>query len=149
MADDRTAAAAIEARVDALREAWNRQSAKDFAACFTEDAEHINVFGMLRRGRAEILSSHDTQAFRTMFKDMIMRETERRLRFIRSDVAMVDLRWEMTGSRDPQGKPVGSRYGLLSLVLTEDAGNWLVKFFHNQDLPAPERVAAVAAALRA
>jgi uncharacterized protein (TIGR02246 family) len=153
MADDNAAKAEIETLVADLQRAWNAHDFNAYAACFHEDAHFTNVFGLRRNGRAEIEASHLTATFLDMFKDSRYTPTETRVRFIRPDIAQVDVAWEMTGSRDPFGNAVPKRYGLLNLVATKEAratggAAWLLKVFHNQDLPPPERIAEIAKLLR-
>jgi uncharacterized protein (TIGR02246 family) len=149
MTGDASDRAEIEKLVVLLQDAWNAHDFPAYAGCFHHDASFTNVFGLLRQGRAEIESSHLAAAFLAMFKDSHYEVADTRIVFLRPDVAQVDVRWDMTGSRDPFGKAVPKRYGLLSLVATKesagpDAGTWLFKTFHNQDMPPPERVAEIA-----
>jgi uncharacterized protein (TIGR02246 family) len=141
--------AEIDRLVVRLQDAWNAHDFRAYAACFHHDASFTNVFGLLRQGRAEIESSHLAAAFLAMFKDSHYETAETRVLFLRPDVAQIDVRWDMIGSRDPFGKAVPKRYGLLNLVATKepagpDAGTWLFKTFHNQDMPPPDRVAEIA-----
>ena len=57
-------------------------------------------------------------------------------RFIRPDVAAVDVHWEMTGATDAQGNPRPDRRGLLSFTMEKNAGQWQIVVMHNQDLTA-------------
>jgi uncharacterized protein (TIGR02246 family) len=139
----------IEKLVARLQDAWNAHDFRAYAACFHDDAIFTNVFGLIRNGRAEIESSHLATSFLNMFRDSHYEATDTRVVFLRPDVAQVDVRWQMAGSRDPFGNAVPKRYGLLNLVATreqggKDAGTWLFKTFHNQDLPPPERAAEIA-----
>jgi uncharacterized protein (TIGR02246 family) len=148
MTEDSADRADIEELVMRLQRAWNAHDFTAYAACFHDSAVFTNVFGLIRRGRAEIETSHIAPAFLNMFKDSRYEAAETRVMFLRPDVAQLDVRWEMTGSRDPFGKAVDRRYGLLSLIATKessgpDAGAWLLKTFHNQDLPPPARVAEI------
>lgn len=44
----------------------------------------------------------------------------------------------MTGATDAQGNPRPERSGVLSFVMTKDAGHWQIAVMHNQDLtPTP------------
>lgn len=149
MTDYQVEQLSIERLIAALQAAWNAHDFKAYAACFHDDADFINVFGLLRKGRAEIEASHLTPNFLKMFKDSHYETTDMRVRFIRPDVAQIDVRWEMTGSRDPFGHAVPKRYGLLSLIATRNSvatpyGGWLFAVFHNQDLAPPERLAEIA-----
>ena len=79
-----------------------------------------------------------------MFKDSHLSVTETRVRLIRPDVAAVDVKWTMTGARDPLGNPWPQREGLLNWIATRHAGGWLIDVSHNMDLPSPNLAKAQA-----
>ncbi len=124
--------------VNAMVAAWNRHDAQAFAAVFAEDADFTNVFGIEAKGRARVESTHAV-IFRTLFQDSVWTTAATKIRFLSQDIAVVDIRWHLEGSCDPQGNRVGSRHGLMSLVLRRESGRWQILVFHNQDLPSPER----------
>src|SRR5208282_5362822 len=105
---------AIAAVIDRFMDAWNRHDAKSFAAVFAEDADFTNVRGIGASGRANIESFH-APMFATIFSKSHQEYTGIKTRFIRPDVASVDVRWKMTGATDPQGNPRPERGGLFSL----------------------------------
>jgi uncharacterized protein (TIGR02246 family) len=107
-----------------------------FAAVFAEDADFTNVRGAGASGRAKIEEFH-APIFATIFKNSVLRYTEIKIRFVRPEVAAVDVRWSMTGATDPQGNPSPDRRGLLNFVMTKDAGNWQIAVMHNMDLSGP------------
>jgi hypothetical protein len=43
--------------------------------------------------------------FATMFKNSVQKYTDIKIRFVRPDIAAVDVRWEMTGATDAHGNP--------------------------------------------
>jgi uncharacterized protein (TIGR02246 family) len=110
MKDRDSARAAIEARLAAMAAAWDRHDAEAFVEGFAEDVDFTNVFGLLVQGRAAVAAAH-AAIFKGMFSDSTLALTDTRIRFIRDDVAAVDVRWEMTGARDPHGKPWPERHG--------------------------------------
>ena len=135
---------AIEGIAAKLAAAWNRYDAQAFGAVFAEDAEFTNVFGMAVKGRAGIEALH-APLFKTIFSDSTLTVTETRVRLIRPDVASVDVKWKMTGARDPLGNPWPDREGLLNWITTKHGDTWLIDVSHNMDLPAPELRKAQAA----
>jgi len=143
MADDK-ARRDIQALVDALVAAWNAHDARAYALPFAPEAEFTNVFGLVQKGRAAIEAAH-AAIFNTMFKDSRLALTETRIRFIRPDIAAIDVRWTMTGARDPTGKPWPARHGLLNQIATREHGVWSIAVSHNMDLPAPEMIKAIVA----
>lgn len=133
-------AAAIEI-VDALVSAWNAHDAGAFAAVFAADADFTNVFGMRAHGRAAIEAFHQP-IFATMFKDSRLTAGPPRVRRVRSDVAAVDLPWEMTGARDPTGGEWQRRRGLINMLIVRGPDGWAIAVLHNTEFPAPELAAA-------
>lgn len=144
MTSSKSADQAVQEIVAALVAAWNRHDAHAFAAVFAEDADFTNVFGMVQKGRAGIEAAH-APIFKTMFKDSQLSVSETRVRLIRPDVASVDVRWSMSGARDPLGNPWPEREGLLNWIVTEHAGHWQIDVSHNMDLPSPDLSKAQAA----
>jgi uncharacterized protein (TIGR02246 family) len=137
MADEQAAKRAIEGIAAKLVEAWNRHDAHAFAEAFAVDADFTNVFGMVQMGRAGIEAGH-APVFKTMFKDSRLTVTETRVRLIRPDVAAVDVKWTMTGARDPHGNPWPERVGLLNWIVTKHGERWLIDVSHNMDLPSAD-----------
>lgn len=122
-------------------DAWNHHDVKAFAAVFAEDADCTNWRGDGASGRAKIEEMH-APVFDTIFKNSHLQHTDIKIRFIRPDVAAVDIRWKMTGATDPQGNPRPERQGLLSFVMANDAAQWQIVVMHNLDvtaLPPPVR----------
>lgn len=126
---------AIAALMDRFVGAWNMHDAKAFAAVFAEDADFTNWRGTGAGGRSEIEKFH-APMFATIFKNSHQAYTAIKTRFIRPDVAAVDVHWEMTGATDAQGIPRPDRQGLLSLVMAKNGGQWQILVMHNLDLTA-------------
>lgn len=124
----------IEKTLNAFMAAWNVHDAKAFAAQFAEDADFTNVRGAGAHGRAAVEAFH-APLFATRFKDTHQTLLRHTVRFIKPDVAAVDAWWDMTGAKDPEGKEIPKRQGLLNFILTKTAGAWLITVMHNMDLP--------------
>jgi len=128
---------AIRGVMDGFMDAWNRHDAKAFAAQFSEDADFTNVRGRGASGRSKIEEFH-APVFATIFKNSDQKFTDIKIRFIRPDVAAVDVHWEMTGATDAAGNPGPLRQGLLNFVMTKSKGKWQIVVMHNLDLtPLP------------
>lgn len=126
---------AIRDVMDRFVDAWNHHDAKAFAAVFAEDADFTNWRGIGASGRSNIEQFH-APIFATIFKNSHQKYTDIKIRFLRPDVASVDVHWELTGVLDPQGNPHADRNGLLSFVMTKDAGRWQITVMHNLDVTA-------------
>jgi uncharacterized protein (TIGR02246 family) len=126
---------AILTLMDRFMDAWNRHDAKAFAAVFAEDADFTNWRGTGASGRSKIEEFH-APTFATIFKNSHQKYTTIKSRFIRPDVAAVDVHWEMTGAMDAQGNPRPDRLGLLNFVVAKNDGQWQILVMHNLDLTA-------------
>jgi uncharacterized protein (TIGR02246 family) len=126
---------AIRTIVKRFMDAWNHHDAKAFAEVFAEDADFTNWRGDGANGRGKIQEMH-ASVFDTVFKNSHQEHTDIKIRFIRPDVAVADIRWRMTGATDGQGNPRPERQGLLSCVMANDAAQWQIVVMHNLDLTA-------------
>ncbi len=127
----------IEAFVAGLTDAWNRGDAKAFSARFAADGSFTNVLGIVAYGR-EIFELRHSEIFSTIYKGSVLRQSIGMVRFIRPDVAVVDVDAALTGyARLPPGVQAGSD-GLLraklQLVLTREDDGWWIAAFHNVDV---------------
>jgi uncharacterized protein (TIGR02246 family) len=127
---------AIRSVMDSFMDAWNHHDAKAWTAVFTDDADFTNVLGVSASGRSDIEQFH-ANVFATIFKDSHQKYTGIKIRFIRPDVAAVDVHWEMTGSTSPAGDPVPLRQGLLNFTMTKNHDIWQIVVMHNMNLAAP------------
>ena len=130
--------AAVHALVKRFAEATNAKDVKAFGSVFAEDGEFTNPVGMSVKGRTAIEQFHAalfSEANRPSFAKAHLTIIDTSVRFVRSDVATVDVKWEQTGAISPEGKPWGTRRGILSWVVKRDNGKWLIAVWHNLELP--------------
>ena len=84
------------------------------------------------------------EIFSTIFKGSTLRQAIRKIRFVRPDVAIVDVDTEMTGyARLPLGVQAGADGILrtrLQQVLLKENGTWWIAAYHNVDVkPLPPK----------
>ena len=133
----------IEALVAGLTDAWNRGDAKAFSARFAADGSFTNVLGIVAYGR-EVFELRHSEIFSTIYEGSVLQQSIGKLRFIRPDVAVVDVDAAVSGYRRlPPGVQAGSDGVLrakLQLVLTRENDGWWIAAFHNVDVkPLPPR----------
>src|SRR5262249_56682591 len=81
----------------ALESAHNKHDARAFAAIFVLDGDFTSVRGMTARGRTAIEEFHrpmfegDTSKGNPSFKNAILKVDDVKVRFLRPDVASVDM----------------------------------------------------------
>ena len=135
---DDSRSAAIHQLVDRFDQAVNAKDVKAFGSVFAEDGEFTNPVGMSVKGRTAIEQFHAalfSETNKPSFAHAHLKVLDTNIRLIRPDVATVDVKWEQTGAIDPQGKPWGTRRGILSWVVAQDNGQWYVVVWHNLELP--------------
>ncbi len=130
----------VRALIAAFGEAFAKLDAHAFSMVFHEDADFTNVWGMTAHGRKAIEEFHrpllegDGAGDIPSFKHAELKVLETHIRFLRPDVASVDVLWSQTGAVR-NGQDMGLRKGLLMLIATNDQGNWGIAVMHNMDLP--------------
>ncbi len=110
-------------------EAFNRHEPHQ-PQSFTPDADFVNVYGMWRRGPAEI-EGRQGERMRTVLKEAKITLIELRIRFIRPDVAVVHQLHEMRGMLSNSGERMPPHEELSVRVMVKEQGKWLITAFHN------------------
>jgi hypothetical protein len=75
--------------------------------------------GHLMVGKEEIERMH-AYPFTTVLKDAILTVKSIRTREIQPEVVSVDIVWESTGSKTREGKPLPTRWGLMTLIVKKE-----------------------------
>jgi uncharacterized protein (TIGR02246 family) len=122
--------AAIKQFAAAWSDVWNRHDAHAAAMAFVEDNDFSNTTGVPTHGRKD-LEDHYNVIFNTFLKDAHRTDTVRSIRFLTPGIAVVDVDWQMTGARTPDGKDNPNRKGLLTWVVTKQHdGQWMITIYH-------------------
>ncbi len=131
----------VQALVDKVAHALNAKDLKAFGSSFAEDGEFMNPVGMSAKGRTAIEEFHAPmfaerrEPNKPSFTHARFTVLDKSIRFLRPDVAAVNIKWEQTGAIAPDGSPWGTRRGILSWVVTRNNGVWLIAVWHNLELP--------------
>lgn len=110
-------------------ESFNRHEGPQ-AAVYTSDADFVNVYGMWRKGPAEI-EGRQKERMETVLKDAKITLIDLRIRFVRPDVAIVHQTHEMSGMLNSEGKTMAPHRELGIRVMVKERGKWLTTAFHN------------------
>ena len=111
-------------------ESFNKKHEAPQSAAFTPDADFVNVYGMWRRGPAEI-EGRQGERMKTVLKDAKITLQDLRIRFIRPDVAIVHETHELSGMRNDKGETIPPQQELSIRVMVKEKGKWLIRAFHN------------------
>ncbi|MEJ7699855.1 MAG: SgcJ/EcaC family oxidoreductase [Pyrinomonadaceae bacterium] len=119
--------AMIRANVKQMETGWNAHDSKAFAAPFAANADYVVVNGMYSKGRDEIEKGH-TGIFTTIYKDSRNAPTIRSVRFLRKDVAVVHVEWNLEFQ---SGGKMLKGHALSTMIMTKDNGKWSIAAFQN------------------
>jgi uncharacterized protein (TIGR02246 family) len=119
--------AAIRQVVKQLEDGWNAHDGKAFAAPFATDADYVVVNGMKFKGRDAIAAGH-TQIFTTIYKDSHNVGTVKSIRFLRPDVAIVHIEWNLEFN---MGGETRKAQAMNTMVMAKDGGKWNIAAFQN------------------
>src|ERR1700680_3230624 len=89
---------AIHTRVDEFVSAWNTHNARAMSMLYAEDADVINPFGRVAKGRTEIERLFKDE-HSTGLKDSRMSVRPEKIRLLSPDIAITDHAYELTGIR--------------------------------------------------
>ena len=117
--------------------AWNAGDGKAFSASFAPDGSFTNIRGTVFYGHRAFEDRH-VEIFRTFFRGSKLVMSPTRIRFVRPDVAIVDVATELSELRGP---PPGVRPGAdgrirtrLQEVFVKGGSEWRVESYHNVDV---------------
>ncbi len=128
--------AAIEQARERFIAAWNQHDPLLFSEAFSTDADVTNWRGDHMRSRKAVLDFHGPMFKGPVFSGSTQSAKTRRIRFLRPDIAVVDVDWDMTGAKTPEGVARPPRKGLLSWVMVKEQERWLIAVMHNTDFTA-------------
>ena len=132
--------AAIAKAVQNYMDSWNSHDVHAVGLSYAEDCDFVNNFGDVTHGRAGM------EATFAPFMTGVYSQTNqtgkvRSIRFLKSDVAAVDVDWEMTGAKNQDGTLRPTRKGIHSLVMTKESdGNWLITIMHVHEFTSSPRI---------
>lgn len=135
-ADRATIAKAIQSYMDL----WNTHDIHSVAMLYAEDCDFINNFGDVTHGR-DAFEKTFSAFMAGPYSATVQSGTIRSVRFLKPDVAAVDVDWEMTGAKNPDGTVRPTRKGIHSLIMTKQAsGSWLITIMHVHEFTSTPRI---------
>jgi ketosteroid isomerase-like protein len=126
---------------------WNRHDMDAFGKLFAPDAEFVNVAGVVWTGRQSIQAQHayshaaipadspdvteGDRPYYGIFKNSTIKFDQVDVRFLRNDVAIAHVQWELLGDARTQSNP---RRGVFLFVLTRQSSAWLIAVAQNTEI---------------
>jgi len=132
--------AQIRAIIAEQAAAWNVGDAKAFSSHFADDGSFTNIRGTVFYGQQAFEDRH-REIFATFFKGSKLAMSASRIRFVRPDVAIVDIATEVSvlHGTPPGISPnnTGTIQTRLQEVYVKDRGEWRIASYHNVDVKGP------------
>ena len=125
--------------------AWNKHDMDSFGKLFAPDADFVNVTGILMKGREEIQGHHawshgaipeSTRVPQTLpknygiFKNSTMKFDTIDVRFLREDVALARVNWQLFGD----ARTSTPRRGVFLFVRTGGKPGWQIAAAQNTEI---------------
>src|SRR5579872_2973054 len=128
--------AAIKQAVAAFTDAWNRHDPHAVAMLYVPDGDFSSTQGLTSHGSKE-LEEHYVSIFGSFLKNAHRADVVKSIRFITPTIAEVDIDWQMTGAKTPDGLDAPPRKGLLDWVMTKQNGQWMITVYHESLFTPP------------
>lgn len=136
VAQDETA---IRAIVNHWQQAWSKFDASILEGDYADDADWSNAFGIRNKGSAKILAFMTAMFKRPAVQGRRTTWDEPRIRFVRSDVALVSRDYQTLGHKTLDGNEMPERKTHSTWLLTKDDGKWRIVSQIISDEIAPAR----------
>ena len=123
----------IEAMIQDYTEAWNLHAGKGFANHFTDDADFVNIFGMIFKGKKEIEMRH-RKILETIMKDSKLEIIDLKLREAQPGVMIALVHWKLDGFRLPGSDLLLAgdvREGIFTHALIQEDKKWKITATQN------------------
>jgi uncharacterized protein (TIGR02246 family) len=95
----------IQNLVDKFRDAFNSHNAERLGSLLAEDGEWTDVIGHTMIEKEEIEHQH-TYPFTTVLKEAKLDVKSHRSKWITDEIVSIDIKWESSGHRTPEEKPI-------------------------------------------
>jgi len=136
-AQNKTEEAAVRSVPQAFAAAWAKHDGHELAKIMSQDADFVNVGGDWLHGRADFELYH-SRLLSGRFKESTITPLELAVRFLRPNLAVLHWSWRIQGDRNEDLTPRKPRFGLFTMIVEKQSGEWLVVVAQNTNwIPGP------------
>ena len=115
---------------------WNRHDMKATAALIAEDVDFITVGGTWQKSRKAFEEYH-VKLHVIQMKESVLAVKNTQVKFIKPDVALAHVEWDMKGDKNLDGTPRQPRQGIMTWVLEKRKGGWVIVASQNTNIREP------------
>ncbi len=116
---------AVKSIVGQWAEAWNAGDMKAIGDLYKDDSDYVDLFGKSHKGRTDIEATF-SQLNSTAYKGSKLSIDTKAIRFIKTDLAVADSVWEVTGLPKSEGPAPPSKGQATLVVAKQDDGQWKI-----------------------
>ena len=121
----------------AFADAWAKHDGQQLGKIMSDDVDFVDVAGDWLHGRADF-SLYHSRLLSARFKDSTLTPLSISVRFLRPDLAVLHWNWRIEGDRNFDQTLRKPRYGLFTMVVEKQHGQWLVIAAQNTNrIPPP------------
>jgi uncharacterized protein (TIGR02246 family) len=132
LAQTKSDEAALGGVPQAFCDAWNRHDGHALAQVMADDVDFVTVGAMWLHGRPAFEKYH-TRLLSGRFNQSTITPLQTAVRLLRPEVAIVHWSWKIAGDRNPDGTARQPRYGMMTMVVENRGGSWLVVASQNDN----------------
>jgi uncharacterized protein (TIGR02246 family) len=118
-------------------ESWASDDMSRWSELFTEDCDFVSWTGVWWRSRAENLTGHTSVSRAIAAQRPRYRIDIASVELLAPDIALVHATWVWPGFIPAAGVAAEDRAGILTMILVERGGQWLIRASHNTRTVGP------------
>jgi uncharacterized protein (TIGR02246 family) len=116
--------------------AWARHDGQQLAKVMSEDVDFVTVGGDWLQGRADFALYH-SRLLSGRFRESTITPLQTEVRFLTPDLAVLHWNWKIQGDRNFDLTLRKPRFGLFTMIVRKQAGEWLVAVAQNTNRAPP------------
>lgn len=122
-------AEAIAKTVNEMTDSWNDRAGEGFADYYTQDADFVNIFGMVFSGKREIEDRH-LEILKTFLKGSIFEVVDLKMHEVKPDLVITHVYWRV--SNIPKGGHLKEvLQGVFTHTFVKNEGAWEIAASQN------------------
>jgi uncharacterized protein (TIGR02246 family) len=109
---------------------WNIHNMDSMGTLLKNDVDFVTVTGTWLKGKKATVAHHKKH-HNSDFKSSVWTTDSVAVKYIKSDLALLHIKWGMKGDFDPDGTPRNPRHGVFSWLVVKQNNEWLLLAVHN------------------
>ena len=128
---------ALKALPDKWQQYWNRHDMDSMGTMLRNDVDFVNVAGVWLSGKQATIADHKQKHQGVMFKNSVWTTQSTAIKYVKPDLAILHIRWGLTGDNDMDGTPRPPRQGIFTWVVSKQTGLWQLLTAANVNVREP------------